>query len=206
MTAVPPEVLGEFSNGQSWPELFRPAPELTQWALTTFVTGEGGLVNPDHHHLADGNIAFLWAAGAFSQRGRIVIGQCEQITFRCSGWQRWRQEQQILQWFGTLPDFMITIAADYASQASDAEFCALIEHELYHIGQALDDFGAPRFTKEGMPKLSLRGHDVEEFIGVVRRYGPSREVQQMLDAANRKPEVGKIEIARACGTCQLRRA
>lgn len=110
------------------------------------------------------------------------------------------------EWFGEVPKFIITLAADYCSQCTDLEFCALVEHELYHIGQAKDEFGAPKFNKEGQPVLAMRGHDVEEFIGVVRRYGASVEVQEMIDAAKKKPEVAGIDIARACGTCLLRLA
>jgi hypothetical protein len=81
------------------------------------------------------------------------------------------------------------------------------EHELYHIAQATDDYGAPKFNKEtGMPVLKLRGHDVEEFVGVVRRYGASKDVQEMVDAANRPAEVAHIDVARACGTCMLKLA
>nr|WP_271894430.1 putative metallopeptidase [Phyllobacterium sp. IY22] len=47
-----------------------------------------------------------------------------------------------------------------------------MEHELYHAGQDRDSFGAPKFRKStGLPVFILRGHDIEEFIGVVRRYG-----------------------------------
>ncbi|MBN0712796.1 hypothetical protein JTM07_35940, partial [Pseudomonas aeruginosa] len=60
--------------------------------------------------------------------------------------------------------------------------------------------------EEGFPKLKLRGHDVEEFVGVVRRYGPSKDVQHLIDAASRSPEVAKINISRACGTCLLKSA
>lgn len=102
--------------------------------------------------------------------------------------------------------YLITLAADYCAQCTDAEFCALVEHELYHIAQATDEYGAPKFTQEGLPKLYLRGHDVEEFVGVVRRYGASEEVQQLIDAASRPPEVAKINISRACGTCLLKSA
>ncbi|MGP1861266.1 putative metallopeptidase, partial [Citrobacter freundii] len=97
--------------------------------------------------------------------------------------------------------------ADYCSQCSDLEFCALVEHELYHIAQATDDFGAPKFNKEtGQPVLTLCGHDVEEFTGVVRRYGASKEVQELVDAANAPAEVAHIDIARSCGTCMLKLA
>jgi hypothetical protein len=55
-----------------------------------------------------------------------------------------------------------------------------------------------------MPVLCMRGHDVEEFVGVVRRYGPSDDLQRPIDAAKGAPEVAKLNIARACGTCLLR--
>ncbi|HGM6992082.1 TPA: putative metallopeptidase [Serratia marcescens] len=113
---------------------------------------------------------------------------------------------EVQEWFGEVPKFIITLAADYCTQCSDAEFCALVEHELYHIAQATDDFGAPKFNKEGQPVLKLRGHDVEEFVGVVRRYGASVEVQELVDAANRPAEVAQLNIARACGNCMLRLA
>lgn len=116
-------------------------------------------------------------------------------------------EQQMHEWFGRIPKFIITLAADYCEQCNDMEFCALVEHELYHIAQATDDYGAPKFNNEtGMPVLKLRGHDVEEFVGVVRRYGASKDVQEMVDAANRPAEVAHIDVARACGTCMLKLA
>ncbi|EHU00498.1 hypothetical protein CKS_2618 [Pantoea stewartii subsp. stewartii DC283] len=115
-------------------------------------------------------------------------------------------EQQMYGWFGEVPKFIITLAGDYCSQCTDAEFCALVEHELYHIAQAADEFGAPKFNKEGQPVLTMRGHDVEEFVGVVRRYGASVEVQELVDAASMPAEVSKINIARSCGTCMMKLA
>ena len=115
-------------------------------------------------------------------------------------------EQQMFDWFGCVPAYIITLAADYCAQCSDADFCALVEHELYHIAQAKDQYGAPKFTQEGLPKLEMRGHDVEEFVGVVRRYGASPDVQALVDAANSPAEVGKLNISRACGTCLLKSA
>lgn len=174
--------------------------------METFVSEDGELHNEDHAHLQDSPIAFLWASSGFEKQGRLVLGQCEEVTFRCGAWQKGRQEQQMLRWFGYVPTYLITLAADYAAECSDAEFCALVEHELYHIGQALDKYGEPKFTEEGLPKLKLRGHDVEEFVGVVRRYGASEGVMALIEAANNPPEVAKINIARACGTCLLKSA
>lgn len=184
-----------------------PADGLWQWVQEQIIADSGHLHNPDHSHLADADIAFLWAATAFTKKGRTVLGQAEEVMMRAGGWQKARMEQQMYEWFGHKPDFIITLAADYCSQCSDLEFCALVEHELYHIAQATDDFGAPKFNKEtGQPVLTLRGHDVEEFVGVVRRYGASKEVQEFVDAANAPAEVAHIDIARSCGTCMLKLA
>ena len=109
-------------------------------------------------------------------------------------------------WRIDVPAFIITLAADYCAQCSDTDFCALVEHELYHIAHAMDKYGQPAFTKDGAPKLEMRSHDVEEFVGVVRRYGASPDVQALVDAANSPAEVGKLNISRACGTCLLRLA
>jgi len=167
----------------------------------------GSIHNPDHEHLLEADLCFMWASDSFAKKGRYVLGQAEQVMLRAGGWQKARMEQQMHEWFGRIPKFIITLAADYCSQCSDLEFCALVEHELYHIAQATDDFGAPKFNKEtGQPVLTLRGHDVEEFTGVVRRYGASKEVQELVDAANAPAEVAHIDIARSCGTCMLKLA
>jgi len=186
---------------------FAPAPEVREWACITFIFDGATLHNEDHEHLEFADVQFLWASGGFAKQGRIVLGQCEEVTFRAGPWQKGRQEQQMRDWFGSVPGFVITLDAAYSRMCSDAEFCALVEHELYHIGHLNDEFGAPAFYKDtGLPKLGMRAHDVEEFIGVVRRYGASADVDKLLEAAKRAPEVAKLNIARACGTCLLRAA
>lgn len=184
-----------------------PADGVWQWVQANIIAESGHLHNPDHIHLADADIGVLWAANAFSKKGRTVLGQAEEVMFRAGGWQKARMEQQMYEWFGHKPDYIITLAGDFCLQCSDLEFCALIEHELYHIAQEVDEFGAPKFYRDsGLPKLCMRGHDVEEFIGVVRRYGASADVQELVEAANNPAEVAKINIARACGTCLMKLA
>jgi hypothetical protein len=183
-----------------------PAPEVWEWLTTEILADTGSIHNEDHAHLIDSDIRIMWASSGFAKQGRVVLGQAEQVAFRAGGWQKARMEQQMLDWFGEVPSFIITLAADFCATCTDLEFCALVEHELYHIAQATDNEGSPKFTQEGMPKLEMRGHDVEEFIGVVRRYGASTEVQALVDAANQPAEVAKLHIARACGTCLLKSA
>ena len=196
---MPPVVVADWED--AYPRFF-PAPEVWAWIEDQLLAGEGALSNPDHAHLQEADVAVLWASSSFSKQGRVVIGQAEQVMFRAGGWQKGRMERQMVGWFGTVPSFVITLAADYCAQCSDAEFCALVEHELYHLAQAKDQYGAPKFRKDtGLPVLELRGHDVEEFVGVVRRYGASGPVQQLVNAANSLPEVATASVAQACGTC-----
>lgn len=184
-----------------------PAREVYDWIQAQILSDDGTLYNPDHSHLAVADIGFMWASSAFSKKGRTVLGQAEEVMLRAGGWQKARMEQQMHEWFGRVPKFIITLAADYCSQCSDLAFCALVEHELYHIAQATDEYGAPKFHREtGQPALILRGHDVEEFVGVVRRYGAGDEVQALVDAAGKQPEVAHLNIARACGTCLMKLA
>lgn len=184
----------------------RPAPEVWEWIQREILATTGSIHNEEHGHLIDASVGVMWASSSFAKKGRSVLGQAEQLMIRAGGWQKARQEQQMRDWFGEEPEFLITLAADYCDQCTEAEFCALVEHELYHIAHKLDKYGAPAFTQDGMPKLEMRGHDVEEFVGVVKRYGASNDVQQLIDAASRPPEVAKINISRACGTCLLKSA
>lgn len=203
---MPPESLLDLSELSSLGIRLIPAPEVWEWLQAEILADTGSIHNEDHAHLIDADVRVMWASAAFTKKGRTVVGQAEQVAFRAGGWQKARMEQQMLDWFGDVPAYIITLAADYCAQCSDADFCALVEHELYHIAQATDQYGAPKFTQEGLPKLEMRGHDVEEFVGVVRRYGASPHVQEMVDAANNPAEVGKLNISRACGTCLLKSA
>jgi hypothetical protein len=203
---VPPSSLIELSELSDFGIRLTPAPEVWEWIQGEILADSGSIHNEDHAHLIDADIAVMWASASFEKQGRRVLGQAEQVAFRTGGWQKARMEQQMFEWFGGVPTFIITLAADYCSSCSDTEFCALIEHELYHLAQATDKYGQPAFTQDGAPKLKLQGHDVEEFVGVVRRYGASAQVQEMVDAAQQPPEVAKINIARACGTCLLKSA
>jgi len=202
----PPSSLLELSELSDFGIRLTPAPEVWEWLQAEILADTGSIHNEDHAHLLDADIRVMWASAAFAKKGRTVVGQAEQVAFRAGGWQKARMEQQMFDWFGCVPTYIITLAADYCAQCSDADFCALVEHELYHIAQAKDQYGAPKFTQEGLPKLEMRGHDVEEFVGVVRRYGASPAVQELVDAANNPAEVGKMNISRACGTCLLRSA
>ncbi len=187
---------------------FVPAPELTEWVRTTFLQEGAFLYNPEHHHLIDADIGFLWASDGFVKAQRVVAGQCEdlQLSLRGNSWGKVRGQFQMEQWFDHVPAFLITLSGRYCAACPDAEFCMLVEHELYHIAH-LENYKGPRFHEDGTPVLGIKGHDVEEFIGITRRYGvggPESDVARLIMAAANKPEVAHVNIARACGTCLLR--
>lgn len=187
---------------------FVAAPEIVSWAETTFIDDDGPLPNPDHAHLQHAQIGALWTTIPNGRAGRTIVGQAELGDPVAMGkWRAGRAKQQIEEWFGVIPDFILTFDASYASQCSDDEWCALVEHELYHCGQERDEWGAPKFRKSGEPAFTMRGHDVEEFVGVVRRYGADTAgIRELIDAASRPPEIARVEIAQSCGTCLLRAA
>jgi len=199
----PAELFGE----SSWFRPITPADGVAEWVQESFLIEGAPLFNAEHMHLFFADIAYLWAAVEHTKQMRRVIGQCEEVMIRAGGWQKARQEQQLYEWFGRVPKFLITLDALYARECGDLEWCALIEHELYHVGYRLDEFGQPAFTKDGDPKFGIRGHDVEEFVGIVRRYGvgaAAGDTAKLIEAAKRAPELGHVAIAQACGTCMRR--
>ncbi|QCG67334.1 putative metallopeptidase [Pseudomonas veronii] len=205
----PPASLLELSDLSDFGIRLTPAPEVWEWLQSEILADTGTIHNEDHAHLLDADIQVMWASSSFAKQGRTVLGQAEQVAFRAGGWQKARMEQQMRDWFGDVPAFIITLAADYCADCSDTDFCALVEHELYHIAQATDQYGAPKFTQEGLPKLEMRGHDVSEFVAVVERYGvghPDGDLARVVEAAKKPPSVSHASIANACGTCLMRSA
>ena len=187
-----------------------PAPDLMNWVITNFLTIGGPLHNPDHDHIAElihdneEFLAFAWASSACMAKKRMVLGQCEKVMFNQGGWKKARQEQQMRDWFGYVPVYLITIDASYCDQATDRDFCALIEHELYHIGVERDEDGEALYSDmTGLPKHYLAGHDVEEFVGVVKRWGADESVKRLIEVAKQAPFVSEVNISKCCGTCLI---
>ncbi len=195
----PPEALLDM------PGLFAPAPGLLDWARETFISEGSPLYNPEHDHLAYASVAFLWTSAPYKKHGRAVAGLCEMPTVQGNAWVRARMDNQLFDWFEDVPKFLITLSAPIAAALDDASFCALVEHELYHAGQAKDDFGGPRFNLQtGEAVLTMRGHDFEGFVGITRRYGVGAAeggVAALVKAAGQTPSVAPAAIAQACGNC-----
>lgn len=188
-------------------EIFYAAPDLHDFVWATFLNPESRLYNPDHDHLRSAILGFQWTNVANRKGMREIVGQAELPTIQGDRWKRGRYNQQLREFYGTSEiDFLITIFAPYAAECSPAQFCALLDHELYHCAQKLDAFGFPKFHKDsGLPMFGLRAHDCEEFVGIVRRYGVGAAAggtAQLVEAAQRMPEIEDADIAALCGTCR----
>ncbi len=100
---------------------------------------------------------------------------------------------------------MITLDAKYIAAAPHINFLAILDHELYHAGHKLDEWGQKSYYKTtGKPKFGLRGHDVEEFVGVWMRYGfrvGAGDSVKLMVAGKGKPSIGKADIQKLCGNC-----
>lgn len=180
---------------------------LGAWARACFIEDGHPLTNPDHCHLQQAEIGWLWTNYAANSLGRAIAGEARIPRDGGAKWSQAMAAYQVQQWFGHIPDFIITISTEAASIMDDASFCALVEHELYHCAQALDDCGAPRFNKDGMPCWTMRGHDVEEFVGVAARYGAvGHSMAAMFKALQDGPVIHDGAVEAACGTCRRKAA
>jgi len=201
MRPFPPEILIDDYVGIDY---FISSPELDAWVRDTFLNERSPLYNPEHEHLLPAQIGYLWTNVPCAQKQRSVAGMAEYPFFRGNGWQKHRQMMQMQEWFGEVPNFIITLDAHYSNQASDVDFCALVEHELYHCAQKIDEHGEPMFNAlTEQPIYCIRDHDVTEFVGVVRRYGIGSVMngQAFVDAALAEPTIAPADVAQMCGNC-----
>lgn len=183
--------------------LFEPAHDVARWARALFIAEGAPLENEQHGHLQHAEIGFVWTNQPNERRGRMLLGTCQLLPPSGDKWSAGARIQQLEDWFGDVPDFLIHLYAPAANEMDDASFMALVEHELSHAGQAQDRYGMPSFNKEtGKPVWTMRGHCVEEFVNVVARYGADATgVRAMVDAAAAGPTIAQAQIDIACGNC-----
>jgi hypothetical protein len=102
-------------TGENWLPYTRiiPATEIGEWVNRHILSGEGRLHNPDHEHLtnalADADIAFMWASSIFAKRPHSAWSVRRSYDARRRLAES-RMEQQMHEWFGRIPKFIITLA------------------------------------------------------------------------------------------------
>lgn len=195
-----PEV--PISSRNTGQDVLVPSPEWAEWIVSTFVSPDGAFHNSDHRHLEFAHIGVLWTNATNRRQMKITFAEAEIPNPRGGAWQVARQKYQLSQWFGNVPDFLLTFSGENLGEAGDRTLCAVIEHELYHCAHAETPFGAPRFHDDGSPIFAIRGHDVEEFIGVARIWGLRSELRLLLEQAAQEPKVPDDVITGVCGTCR----
>lgn len=74
-------------TGENWLPYTRliPATEIGEWVSQHTLSVDGRIHNPDHTHLLDADVEFMWASGPFEKNGRYILGQCEQVMLRAGG-------------------------------------------------------------------------------------------------------------------------
>lgn len=191
-------------NENEWHIAFRASLDWSAWIKETFCDPESEMFNEDHHHLAEADIGVLFAFMSNQKKGKRVIGRAQMGEVRGNDeWARALSAEQRYRWFGMIPDFIMTLDATWMDSASNLERCALIEHELFHMAHAVDRFKMPMFQASGKPKWAIAPHDIEEFAGVVRRYGTySDELKELIHAASQPSEFDAVQIDGLCGTCK----
>ena len=123
------------------------APEVADIAADLIRTVE------QHKPLADVRIEYVWRDKASKSKGRTTLATARRIgglnAFLLNGEDG--------------PLYCIEVAADTWGKLTDPQRRALVDHEMCHFHVDEDP--------EGVPVLSMRGHDLEEFAAIVERHG-----------------------------------
>ncbi len=136
---------------------FKEAPEVEEIA--------GKLIDTVGRHmdLIDVAIRYVFIDHAPISKGRVVLGRARKIgglpAFLSGHW-----TTTPLGFQAPSPFFVIEISHDWwVGALTDAQKVALVDHELCHC--RVD------YTESGEQRLSIIGHDLEEFNGVIDRHG-----------------------------------
>jgi hypothetical protein len=150
------------------PNEYMPAPEVAEIArqLIARVT--------QHHELVNCHIEYMFIKKAPKSKGRVKLGCVRLVTGR-NAWLVGLNGERTTKTFLTgVPFFLMEISHDeWHARLDDSQKIALVDHELSHCAISYDD-------ETGEPVLSTRGHDVEEFVGVISRNGLWKDDVQQL--------------------------
>ena len=189
--------------------LFVPDPDLALWVRQWFFHEDSPLLIEDHVDIMGAEIGFVWTNAENKRQGRAVAGTAQlgkpgrNIQ---DGWTWAAIEFQRREWFGVLPDLLVTLSAPYCSRCRAHQVLALIDHELSHLSVSCDKDGEPMYDEEtGRPVFKLVGHSAEEFTGVVHRWGAWEEgLKDIKGALSHKPYMDLGLVNRLVGPPLIR--
>lgn len=153
---------------------YRPAEEVRKIAED--------LIPKYHQHLIDFSVRleYVFIDKTPKSKGCEIWGTCRKV----SGLNAFLANQQE----GSDPFFLITISEPIWDILPPDARVALVDHELCHAW-ALADQKEDSDGSEDPVKLSMRPHDLEEFVCIVRRHGLWRDnIKDFVNAALKKPE------------------
>ena len=179
---------------------FKPCREVGVWARRHLIDASSPIVNPEHAHLDKARILWLWASYTATAKGG-AIGEAQLNLAQSAAYSQGRSTAMLRDWNGGIhPDFIITLSAPWFAEADEVSKCAVIDHELFHCAQKRNKDGERAFDRlSDRPQWAIRHHDLEEFVGIARRYGAwSPQLQQMKSALEHKPLIGRPLCVGAC--------
>lgn len=128
---------------------------------------------PEHLPLHEHDVQFGWLMRGVPKEkgGKTELGSVHDVKTMFQGAFKDFGLQLLEGMLGYLPQYVVVINGPWWEQASAMEREALVFHELSHVKQAVDKFGALRFNRDGNPVFRIVGHDIEAFGVEVQRYG-----------------------------------
>ena len=112
-----------------------------------------------HMDLARVRIEYLFIDPAPKSHGRTVWGRAKKVSGLAAFFAAPRRQGLRTP----APFFVVEISHEVWETLNDRQRRALVDHELSHLRVTTTD--------DGELELSTRGHDVEEFAGIVARHG-----------------------------------
>ena len=128
---------------------------------------------PEHEHLVDNDVRIGWLMRneAKHKGNKVELGSVHDVGTMFQGGFKMLGLQLLAGMLGELPAFLVVLDAGFWGEASDTDKQALVFHELCHVQQALDRYGAPKFDRDGLPVFKVVEHDVTAFNAEVARFG-----------------------------------
>jgi hypothetical protein len=131
---------------------------------------------PEHAHLKDHDVTFdyLLKCDTLVKGGKMVLGAVHEPNVQ--GKLRDLFLMLLQSFFGRIPHYLIVLDREFwLNEATPIQREALLYHELSHVKQATDKYGALKFDKDGNPVWALVEHDISAFNDEVARYGAWHE-------------------------------
>ena len=144
-------------------------------------------------HLESATIDFMFRHTPKVKHTRTILGWAcmPRVNGELAPMFDWLLERAL----GRMPTFLIVLDSSFYAAATLRDREILVYHEMCHLVQSVDDYGAPKFSRTtGLPVFGISMHDVEEFNAVVRRYGAHTQAIQEFILASTEHYDGDVTL------------